>query len=174
MKRWLPHLGVALGLIIAVYALYFSESEEDRVRALLDRLELAVGVTEQDSNLLFRGAQIRKEFSEIFDSSVSVAVAELSGGSPGRAGLSELATGAPRMFATATLELDGLALTLDKTKKHALAVGTVVIRGTRHGGAAERIVREASLSIEEIEGDWRIVNVTIDSVDDLPGDARAK
>ncbi len=161
MKRWLPQLGLVVGLLIAGYAFFFSTSEEARVRELLDRLEAAVAVSEEDTNALMFLSFVRKEFAEIFAPDVSYGIAELSMGSPGRAGLAELAAAGPRVFSTAKLDLDGLELTLDESKEHALGVGTAVLDGTRRGGTPERIAREASISLDLVDGDWRIVSVSV-------------
>ena len=64
VKRWLPHIGIVAGLCLAIYALFFSSSDEDEIRALLEHLEDAVAVRKGNTNIVVRAAHVRKEFSE--------------------------------------------------------------------------------------------------------------
>ena len=66
MKRYLPHLGIVFGLALAIYALFLSESDEDKIRDLFERLEDTVAVSADDTNIVVRAAHIKGEFTEIF------------------------------------------------------------------------------------------------------------
>jgi phosphoribosylformylglycinamidine synthase len=166
MKRYLPHIGIALGIALAVYALFFSESDEDKIRALFNRLEDAVRVTEDDTNLVVRAAHIKGEFTEIFTKDVNFEIPELINVKTGRAELAGLAAKAPQMWRTASVNLDDLGITLDDPGNGAVAVGNAVLDATRHDGQLTRDTRNVSIRLEKIEGDWRIIQVTVSAKDD--------
>ncbi len=165
MKRYLPHLGIALGIAIAVYALFFSESDEDKIRGLLERLEAAVRVTEDDTNVVVRGARMKNELSAIFIKEVSFDIPELSNVSAGRDELIGLATKAPQLWRTATVDLSGLVITLDEGAMGGIAVGDAHLDATRHEGSLHRDTRKISVSLEKIDGEWRIIALTVSAKD---------
>src|SRR5690606_21189462 len=83
VKRWLPHFGIALGVAIAIYALFFAESAEDRIRSQLDALEEALVVTGTENPVL-RAARIKKAFEALMLPEVHFEIPELAEGDTGR------------------------------------------------------------------------------------------
>jgi hypothetical protein len=161
MKRWLPHIGIVLGVCIAVYALFFSDSEEDLIRGRLDLLEESIQVTPQDSNVVFRLARIKKQFAEIFNKQVSFEIPELTSLSQSRRELVNLAANAPRLYTTASVDLGGLTIDIDTSKTSAVAYGEATLTATRAGGGLERDTRTVSLRFDKIEGEWRVVSLSV-------------
>jgi hypothetical protein len=161
MKRYLPHLGILLGVSIAVYALFFSQSEEDRIRELLEKLEEAVAVSPDDTNVVVRAARVRSLFGEIFDKDVRYQIPELEAVSRGRAELAGVAAKAPELWRSATVDLDGLAITVDQAAMGAVAVGPASLNATRHNGTVEIDTRTVSLTLEKVEGEWRVVHMSV-------------
>jgi hypothetical protein len=161
MKRWLPYLGIALGTALVVYALFFAKTEEERIRARLDELESTVAVDDARETPLVRAARLRKSFAEIFAKDVSLAIPELGATDKGRAALADLALSAQEQLARIDLELDDLAIRLDESKERALAVGVAHLRGTQRDGTRTLDDRTVSLRLDRIEGQWRIVDVTV-------------
>jgi hypothetical protein len=166
MKRYLPHLGIALGLALAIYALFFSESDEDKIRAVLDHLEVTIRVSPDDTNMVVRMAHIKGEFKEIFSKEVSFDIPELSNMSAGRTELAGLAAKAPQMWRTATVDLSDVGISVDEGATGAVAVGHAVLDATRHNGQLHRDTRQVSISVEKIEGEWRIVGMTVSAKDE--------
>jgi phosphoribosylformylglycinamidine synthase len=156
VRRWLPHLGIVVGVCIAVYALFFASNDEDEIRALLERLETAVAVRGQ-SNPVVRMAQINKEFKEIFIKEVSFQIPELTSKGAGRRDLAKLAAAAPRLYSSAEVDLDGLAIDVDDQGLSAVAQGEATLSGIK-GGQPSRDTREVALRLDKIDGDWRIVS----------------
>jgi phosphoribosylformylglycinamidine synthase len=161
MKRWLPHIGIALGICIAVYALFFSDSEEDLIRERLELLEESIHVSPQDSNVVFRIARIKKQFAEIFVKQVSFEIPELTNLTQNRQELVNLAANAPRLYSTASVDLGGLAIEIDSAKTSAVAYGEATLTAMRHSGNLERDVRTVSLRFDKVEGEWRVVKVSV-------------
>jgi hypothetical protein len=161
MRRWLPHIGIVLGIGIAIYALFFASSEEDRIRARLEQLEDAVLVTADDTNFLVRTGHVKKEFSEIFTKEVSIEIPELTEISAGRDELVTLAAGAPRLYGTANVDLGGLSIQIDKSETSAVAYGDATLTATRPTGELQRDTRTVSLRFDQIDGEWRIVGVSV-------------
>lgn len=161
MKRWLPHLGVVAGLAIALYALFFGSSDEDRIRELLRRLESSVQVHDGNFNIIMRGSRIRKSFSTIFIRDVAFRIPDLQSTGAHRKALVALATQAPRLYRTAVVDLSELEIKLDDQAASATAFGDASLIGVRQGGLAERDRRSVSLRLDKIKGDWRIVALDV-------------
>ncbi len=169
MKRWLPYLGIAFGLALVVYSVFFGKNEEDRIRQRLHQLEEAVAV-DGEENPVLRAARVRKELGEIFTQDVTLAIPELDASEGGRAALVDLATAAPQQYQRAHVDLDGLRIRLDEPKEHAVAVGDAKLSGARQDGQPEQDVRTVSLRLDKIDGEWRIVNVSVST----PRDPKSK
>ena len=161
MKRWLPHIGIALGVLLAVYALFFSSSDEDLIREQLERLERAVEVTEGGQNIVIRAAHVKKEFAEIFVKEVTFEVPDLTTEESGRRALVGLAASAPRLFATASVDLDALSIDVDEQGLTAVAQGQATLTGTRLSGELTRDLRTVSLRFDKIDDAWLCVSLTV-------------
>lgn len=160
MRRYIPYVGIALGLAIAVYALFFAQSAEDAIRDQLDRLEEAVAL-EPGSQPVIRAARVKGAFKGLFVKDVTFDVPELDGSDQGRDELVSLAAAAPRLFQQAHVDLDGLAIDLAADEKSAIAVGEAVIMGAQHGQAVRRDTRTVSIRFDEVDGDWLIVSLSV-------------
>ncbi len=160
MKRWLPHIGIALGVLLAVYALFFASSDEDLIREQLERLEDAVAVSD-GANIVIRTAHVKKEFSEIFVKEVTFEIPDLPSNEDGRRGLVALAASAPRLFRTATVDLDDLSIDVDEQGTTAVAQGPATLTGTRQTGELERDQRLVSLRFDKIDGAWLCVSLSV-------------
>ena len=161
MKRYLPHIGIVVGIALAIYALFYAESDEEKIRALFERLEDTIQVRTDDTNLVVRAAHIKGEFKEIFTKEVQFEIPELTELSAGRVELAGLAAKAPQMWRTATVSLDDLVITVDDSRLAGVAVGNAVLDATRHDGRLERDVRKVSISVEKIDDEWRIVGLSV-------------
>jgi len=161
MKRWLPHFGIVAGLVIAIYALFFGSSDEDAIRANLTRLEDAVEVKNANTNFVVRFSQLKKEFAEIFIKKVSFQIPELSNHDNDRTELAKLASQAPRAYQQARIDLSGLSVEIDKEGLSAVAYGDAVLDGVKLGGEPARDTREVSIRLDKIDGQWRIVSLTV-------------
>jgi phosphoribosylformylglycinamidine synthase len=161
MRRWLPHIGIVVGLSIAIYALLLSSSDEDRIREKLEQLEQAVEVTPGDTNVLVRTARVKKNLSEIFVKEVTFEIPELTTKSSGRDELVALAGTAPQLYRTAIVDLGSLAIEVDSAGVSAVAHGEATLTATRHAGGVERDTRTVSLRFDKIDGDWLIVSASV-------------
>ena len=160
MKRWLPYLGILLGLVLAGYALFFNDSDEDRIRAKLQEFEVAVSMDEAERNILFRLARVKKAFAEIFVKKVTYDLPELQAKERGRTKLATLAASAPRLYRTMRVDLSGLSIKLDASASSAAAYGKALLSGERLSGQPQRDSRTVSLRFDKVDGKWRIVAVT--------------
>jgi hypothetical protein len=168
MKRWLPHAGVALGVGIAVYGLWWSQSEEDRVRARLEQLAATVQVTSEHENVVVRAAKVRKEFNDLLVQDVSIGIPELTTVHSGRNELIDLAAAAPRSYRSASIDLDALRIDLDEEETSAVAHGEVTLTAQRLNGEIDRDLRSVSLRLDKIDGSWKIVSISVSSNDAVP------
>lgn len=162
LKRFLPHLGVVLGVAIAVYALFFSSSEEDLIRGKLDQLEEAIKVTPAETNLVVRAARVNGAFKEIFDPQVSYDVPELTNATEGgRSALAKLAASAPQLWREASVDLDPLAIEVDEAGMSAVASGDATLTATRQSGELDRDTRTVSIRFDKIDGEWLVVSLSV-------------
>ncbi len=160
MKRWLPYLGIAFGVALVVYAVFFGKNEEERIRQRLHQLEDSVAVDGAENPVL-RAARLRKELGELVTHDVRIAIPELDGVDSGRNQLVELAAAAPQQFKSARIDLEALRIRLDDPKEHAVAVGDAKLAGTRQDGEREQSFRTVSLRLDKLNGEWRIVDVSV-------------
>ncbi|MBM4375068.1 MAG: hypothetical protein FJ095_08290 [Deltaproteobacteria bacterium] len=161
MRRWLPYLGIALGIALVAYALFFVRSDEERIRERLTELASSVEVKDRRETPMIRAARVRKSFATLFSKEVRLAVPELGTVDRGREPLVDLTVSAQSEFASVALDLDGLSIRLDESKEHGLAVGTAKLSGTREDGTLSRDTRTVSLRLDRQEDEWRIVDVSV-------------
>ncbi len=159
MKRGLPFLGIALGAALIGHALFFSKTEEERVRLRLDELATSVGWKGTSESASLRGARLRKVFGLLFSKDVALAIPELGAVEQGRAALVELALATPEEFTSLEVDLGALRIHLDESKEHALAVGDAHLTGERRSGPRSTDDRAISIRLDRIEGEWIIVNI---------------
>ncbi len=160
LRRWLPLVAVAFGALLVLGAVFFGKTEEERVRQRLHQLEDAVAV-DGSENPLLRAARLRKDFADLVAQNVAVAIPELGAGEGGRAHLVEVAAGAANEWRTARVDLGALTIRLDEAKEHAVCVGDAKLTATRAGGEPERDVRTVSLRLDKLDGQWRVVDVSV-------------
>lgn len=165
MRRFLPHLGIALGVCIVLYAVFSGSSDEDAIRKQLDRLEAAVAVTAGDTNPVLRGARVKNAFVELFIQDVTIEIPELSSARSGRIELVGLAAQAPSLYRTASVDLGQLVIKVDEPKLSALAYGDATLTGTRQSGGLEEDKRTVSLRFDKVEGAWLIVAISVSAQD---------
>ena len=160
MRRWLPHIGIVLGIAIAVYALFFAETAEDRIRAQLDALETAIGVPEQENPVL-RAARVKKAFDGLMVEEIHFEIPELVDQETGRGELVRLATIAPRLYQSARVDLDGLRIDVDKSESSAMAHGDAVLTGVRRTGEPQRDTRKVALRFDKVNDEWLIASISV-------------
>ena len=159
MRRWLPWLFAALAVAAGVYLVFFRTSTEARVRARLAEVSGAVRVEGVEQNFVLRAARIRQVFNDVFDRRATLQIPELAGRSPDRAMLVALASQAPATYAQASLDLSGLSIDLDRDETSAHAHGRVKLLVTDQQGVAQSDVRAASIRLDLVDGEWRIVSL---------------
>jgi hypothetical protein len=165
MKRYVPYVAVAVGLLVVVYALFFGSSDEDEIRERLALLEETVEVRATQENIVLRAARIKDAFSEVFVKEVSIEIPELTNVRTGRAELVGLATQAPNWYRTANADLGGLRVDVDDAGLSALVSGPVTLQGTRLTGEPLRDERTVSIRCDKIDGEWRIVSLSVSAAD---------
>ncbi|WP_437631518.1 nuclear transport factor 2 family protein [Sorangium sp. So ce854] len=161
MKRWLPLGLIAVGVVLAVVALLFSPSEEDRIRARLTQLEDAVRVDDGAHNPLVRHGRVRKEFAEIFTKEASARIVELDERLGSRDDLTAAATQAAVVYQTADVSFGDTDIQVDPAGMTAGVTATATVTGARHGQPVRRDEVPVALRLEKIEGDWKIISATV-------------
>lgn len=161
MRRYVPHLAIGLGVAILIYVVFFSESDEDVIRDKLDLLAETIEVKGNQENVVLRGARIKDAFAELFVKEVIIRIPELTEMREGRMELVGLATRAPSWYRTASVDLDGLRIDVDEQGTSAHVSGEATLTATRLTGELRRDDRTVSIRFDEIEGDWKIVSLSV-------------
>ncbi|WP_438015336.1 nuclear transport factor 2 family protein [Sorangium sp. So ce315] len=161
MKRWLPLGLIAVGVVLAVVALLFSPSEEDRIRARLTQLEDAVRVDDGAHNPLVRHGRVRKEFAEIFTKEASARIVEIGKRLGSRDDLTAAATQAAVVYQTADVSFGDTDIQVDPAGTTAEVTATATVTGARHGQPVRRDEVPVALRLEKVEGDWKIISATV-------------
>ena len=159
MNRRVVLLGGAAVLVAALLAWFLSRpSEEQRVRATLERFVKVVAVKDGD-NIIARTGRIRSGMKEIVDDLVHVEVPDLSLRVTGREALADGATKAGLVYSSADAELVGLEIKIDEPATTAKVDGTVLVAGVR--GGERRIDKRRVHFLLRKDGDWRITTIDV-------------
>jgi phosphoribosylformylglycinamidine synthase len=161
MKRWLPLGLIAAGLIGLVYAIFFWSSDEDQIRARLAQLADTVRISDGELNPVVRHGRIRQEFAEIFVKEVRAEVSELSEGLHGRNELAAAATQVAGAYRSADVSFGGVDIRIDRSGMTADVNASATVTGAQHGQPVRRDERQVSFQFEKIDGDWKIVSLTV-------------
>ena len=149
------------GLGLAAWAVFGGLSDEEKIRALLDRLEQTVKV-DGEENPVGRMARINGEFSEIFTKDVQVRIPELTSVGKGRQDLAGVATRAGGYFQSLDVDISVNEIGVDGTKVGARVAATATLTAVRAGGAgAERDQRNVSFRFSKDDGEWLISAVGV-------------
>jgi hypothetical protein len=154
MRRVLWATAVLVGLVLLGYALFSSESDEERILALVSKLDGSIDV-KSGENVILRGARLRPVFEELFDKDASLSLMELGHSATGRPELVKLAAQAP-------LRYQDLDISIDVGE---LSVGDVGANLTASVKASEELrgsdSRQVSIRLSKVDGDWKIARIVV-------------
>jgi hypothetical protein len=160
MKRWAAIVLGSVALAVAVYALWFRDSDEERVRKTVRRAADAVAVIEGESPIM-RATRVRSELIAVLAPDVSVDIpdlTELNNLTSGRDPLIGVAIGATQLWQRAEIGVTFSRVQSDGAS--AFADATVTVSASR-AGSAEREVRRCSFRLVKRDGVFRITEVTV-------------
>jgi hypothetical protein len=160
-------VAIALGVAILIYVVFFGESDEDAIRERLDLLEATIEVKGTQENLVIRGARIKEAFTELFVKDVTIQIPELTQVKTGRTELTGLAARAPSWYRTASVDLGGLRVDVGEQAVSAHVSGLATLTATRLTGELSRDTRTVSLRFDKIEGDWKIVSLSVSAKEEV-------
>jgi ketosteroid isomerase-like protein len=154
---------VGVAAAIGIYFAFFSQSDEQKIRAVLGRLSKAIGVSEGDTNPILRGARARvhSELVETFPPDVHVSVPELPQIHRGRSELEGAVTRAALVYRTAEVDLARLEIKLDDAHENAKVAVAATLRATRGDGEAKLTTRAVNFLVSKNDGKWRITSLTV-------------
>ena len=145
--------------LVAIGFTIFRASDEDRIRDVLARLAKAVAV-KQDDNILSRNGRIKSELKELVSDMVTVDVAELPNVRiTGRPELAEKATQLGAVYASASVELTAMTITIDPNGDNAKVDGVAVLTGAR-GGERRADKRDVHFLLHK-DGTWRVTSIDV-------------
>jgi hypothetical protein len=160
-RRSLAIGGIVVGIGLAGYALFGGSSDEEKIRALLDRLAQAVSVTGQENPVL-RAGRLRSEFADVFTRDVRVKIPELTSLSSGRDSLVTLAAQTGSYFRTAEIILKDVDIQLVQSGVRAQVSCQATLLADR-GQGLRRDERRVRFDLGKKDDDWRIDSVTVSS-----------
>lgn len=147
------------GVLLLGWALFAPESDEEQIRALLERLAREIAV-EGETNILFRTARLNKAFEEIFTEDVSVSIPELTSLARGRGELARVAARAGSHFQNAEVSVKSVDVSFGPTPAHGKAACVAVLSST-DGSRARRDERLVDFTLLKRDGDWRIDGIIV-------------
>jgi hypothetical protein len=159
-KRTVGIAIVVTAAIIAVWALFFRGSEEDKIRAAIVKAATAVKVISGE-NPVMRAARVKGELVEVLEKDVAYTVPDLpaEGVGKGRDPLIGAAISMASIYEEAEVTVLFSKVTIEPGGNGASAITTVTLSAQR-GGQRERDVRKVSFALRK-DGDWKISEVTV-------------
>lgn len=163
MKRWLALAGFVLGLSLVGYAVFARETDEEQITALLGRIEKAVRVDgDTATNPLFRAAQLRRDFSDVFDKNVRYRIPDLSTPSESAESLVALAARSSVSLTTLDVAFSHVEIRLVPPGSNATADTVAKIRAFRGSEPFEEGERRVRFTLRKMNADWRITSFSVD------------
>jgi hypothetical protein len=161
MKRSLAIAGILAGLALVGYGLVAGETDEEKIRAVLERLEASVETCNQGGNFAVRALRLKGEFSELFEPDVRARIPELGSTHEDREELAALAARSGAYFQDLDLELEQVHVRVDDSERNARVTCVVVLTATRRG---QREPRRDQRSVtfnffNHEEHGWRIASI---------------
>jgi hypothetical protein len=162
-KRTIGIAIVIAAAAVALWAIFFRGSDEDRIRAVIVKAATAVRVVEGENPVL-RAARVKGDLGETLDRDVAFTVPELNasgeGVGKGRDAAVAAALSAGGLWSSAEVSIAFSRVTVDPGGNTASAQTTVTLSAIR-GGQRERDVRQVSFELRKLDGEFRIVAVTV-------------
>lgn len=157
-----------IALSIAIYAIFFRGSDEERVRAQLVRLARAVEVDpKQPENPIARLGRIRSEFRALFLEDVAIFISEANLPSSGRTQLADFAAQAPLAYSSVSIEFTSVRIAFDKPSDSAEVTAIAKLSGTRSNGQPEATERRVSLRFRRPDDEFQIDRILVEPPPDL-------
>ncbi len=155
----------SLVLALGIWAIFFRGSDEDAVRKVVARLS-TIAKVDGVENPVMRATRVRSEVHEVFAPDAKAIISELSEAPLGRDGVLGAAMQAPQLWATVDLSISGVRVQIDPplgagVKKSARVDALALLSGARHGGTNDRDTRRIAVRLEERDGAFRIVELTV-------------
>ncbi len=158
MKKWAIVAGCAAVAAVALWLTVFRPSEEDRIRAVLDRFANAVAV-KRDDNILSRAGRVNSELKETVADDVYVDVTDFNIRVTNRKDLAENATKAGLVFTSADCDLTSMTIKVDDSATTAKVDALAVVTGERNG---ERKVDKRPVHfLLRKDGTWKITTIDV-------------
>lgn len=160
MRRWAIAAALAAAAaIVTVIVLKVWKTDDDLIRASIERFVVAVSVKEGD-NPISRMARIKSTFAETVDEDVHVSVEELGIEVSGRKPLADEAGKLGMVYQRAKADVIRVDIKREPSAFVATADATVRVVGTR-GGAERQDLREVHFLLGKRDGAWQIRGVDV-------------
>ncbi len=165
MKRWLAIGAVVLGLIAVLYAVFSRPSDEERIRAVIDRLARVVSVSPDEKNVVIRAARLKRDFAEILTKDVAVTIPELTSLRGGRDELAGVGARAGSYYQSADISISDVEIEIDDKKTRAQVRSVATLTGSR-GAELERDERRVRFELVQRDGDWLIDAIRVGAAEE--------
>ena len=161
MKLWVPVSVVAVGLAVIGYGIFGRSSDEEQILERLDLLAQTIRQEESDTNPVVRGARINSVFVDLFTKQVSVRIPDLAEIGSDRRDLAGAAAQVGARYRTAHVRFESAKVDLDPSKVSAGVTTQATLNALGHDGELRRDTRGVKLQLDKVDGDWRIVSITV-------------
>jgi hypothetical protein len=166
-RRVLAVVAVALGLLVIGYAVFAKPSDEELIRAKLDRLAEVVSFSDGAGNPVFRAARLDGEFADLFTEDVRISIPELSSVAQGRRPLAGLAARGSSYAQSLDVDFQDVDVQLIGGSS-AAQVKAVASLTAQRGGRLQQDRRRVGFGFTKRDGDWLIDAVSAQTKLDAP------
>lgn len=150
----------AAGVVAISFGVFFMSSDEDEIRALCERLELALTFPADRGNPAFFALAFKEKLADVLAPNAEVVVPEAG---EGALGIQALVGGAMQVagnYQSAAVDLEDLKISIVSDTQAAVE-GRAVATALEHtGGPPRRHERRVRMDVEKIDGRWRFTRIT--------------
>jgi hypothetical protein len=165
-RRSLAIVGVVIGLALILYALFGRQSDEERIRARLQRLADVVSFSEP-GNVVARGLTLKGAFRDAFTDSIRGEIPELGSARTSRESLVELGLQSTRFARSLSLDFSEIAIEVDATRTSGDVTATAEVRAVTREGEERWDDRSVRFLFAKTSDGWQIARFRVIPPDEV-------
>ena len=167
-RRWIAIAGVVAGLALILYAVFGRRSDDELIRAQLQRLADVVTFSEP-GNPVARGLSLKGAFRDLFDDRVRGDIPELGSPRSGREALVQLAVQSTHFARSLSVAFSDIDVEVDATRVNAKVTATAQLHAVTREGQERWDERAVRFQFVKAERGWKIARFVVIPPDEQEG-----